>query len=90
MTTVMDDPRSVLARATCLHDRAAIEAALMRMADAGAEMGNWFAFACEMLNDWRNPEGAGSAGLFAEHMPGYAEAMASHSAFTGDKSGKVE
>lgn len=66
------------------------QAALMRMAAAGAEMGNWFAFACEMLNDWRNPEGAGSAGLFKEHMPGYAEAMASHAAFSGDTSGKVE
>ncbi len=66
------------------------QAALMRMAEAGAEMGNWFAFACEMLNDWRNAEGAGSAALFAEHMPGYAEAMASHSAFTGNKSGKIE
>ncbi|MEM8952878.1 MAG: isochorismatase family protein [Verrucomicrobiota bacterium] len=66
------------------------QAALMRMTDAGAEMGNWFAFACEMLSDWRNAEGAGSATLFAEHMPGYAEAMASHAAFTEDKSGKVE
>ena len=59
------------------------QAAMMRMADAGAEMGNWFAFACEMLSDWRNEEGAGSAVLFRDHMPGYAEAMASHAAFTG-------
>lgn len=58
------------------------QAAMMRMADAGAEMGNWFAFSCEMLSDWRNSEGAGSATLFAEHMPGYAEAMASHAAWT--------
>ncbi|MEQ9455384.1 MAG: isochorismatase family protein [Phycisphaeraceae bacterium] len=66
------------------------QAALMRMADAGAEMGNWFALACELLSDWRNPEGAGSAALFAEHMPGYAEAIASHAAFTGSKSSNPE
>ncbi|MEM6750146.1 MAG: isochorismatase family protein [Planctomycetota bacterium] len=66
------------------------QAALMRMADAGAEMGNWFALACELLSDWRNAEGAGSAALFAEHMPGYAEAMASHAAFTGTASEDAE
>lgn len=66
------------------------EASLMRISAAGAEMGNWFALACELLADWRNPEGAGAAQLFKEHMPGYAEAMASHAAFSGDKSGKVE
>ncbi|MEM6333326.1 MAG: isochorismatase family protein [Planctomycetota bacterium] len=61
------------------------EVSLKRMADAGAEMGNWFALACELLSDWRNEAGAGSAAIFAEHMPGYAEAMASHAAFTGTK-----
>ncbi|MEM9346939.1 MAG: isochorismatase family protein [Planctomycetota bacterium] len=65
-------------------------ASLMRMAEAGAEMGNWFALACELLSDWRNPEGAGSAKIFAEHMPGYAEAMASHSAWTGQAAGEIE
>ncbi|MEM1213358.1 MAG: isochorismatase family protein [Planctomycetota bacterium] len=66
------------------------EVSLMRMAEAGAEMGNWFALACELLSDWRNPEGAATAAIFAEHMPGYAEAMASHAAFTGSTSGKIE
>lgn len=65
-------------------------ASLMRMAEAGAEMGNWFALACELLSDWRNPQGAGSAKIFAEHMPGYAEAMASHSAWTGQAVGEIE
>jgi len=60
------------------------QAALMRMSEAGAEMGNWFALACELLADWRNPAGSGSAELFAEHMPGYAEAMASHAAWTAE------
>ncbi|MEM6393069.1 MAG: isochorismatase family protein [Planctomycetota bacterium] len=63
---------------------------LIRMAEAGAEMGNWFALACELLSDWRNPEGAATAAIFAEHMPGYAEAMASHAAFTGSASGEIE
>jgi nicotinamidase-related amidase len=56
------------------------QAALMRMADAGAIMGTWFAIACELLSDWRNPAGAASAQLFIEHMPGYAEIYHSHAA----------
>ncbi|MEM6551380.1 MAG: isochorismatase family protein [Planctomycetota bacterium] len=66
------------------------QASLMRMAAAGAEMGNWFALACELLSDWRNEEGAATAKIFAEHMPGYAEAMASHAAFTGSTSDNPE
>ncbi|GMU39012.1 MAG: isochorismatase family protein [Phycisphaerae bacterium] len=55
-------------------------ASLMRMSDAGAIMGTWFAIACEMLYDWRNPAGPGSAQLFIEHMPAYAEVYHSHKA----------
>lgn len=66
------------------------QASLMRMAAAGAEMGNWFALACELLSDWRNEEGAGAAELFRQHMPGYAEAMASHAAWTGATGGGIE
>lgn len=58
------------------------QAALMRMADAGATMGTWFAIACELLWDWRNPAGPGSAQLFIEHMPSYAEVYHSHAAQT--------
>lgn len=54
------------------------EVSLMRMAQAGAIMGNWFALACELLEDWRNPTGAGSAELFKQHLPGYAEVANSH------------
>lgn len=57
-------------------------AALMRMSTDGAEMGNWFALACELMADWRNPQGADAADLFRTHMPGYAEAISSHKAFT--------
>ena len=55
-------------------------AALMRMSEAGAIMGTWFAIACELLSDWRRPAGAGSAQLFVEHMPSYAEVFHSHKA----------
>ena len=54
--------------------------ALIRMADAGATIGTWFALACELLSDWRNPTGAGTAQLFVEHMPSYAEVFHSHGA----------
>lgn len=53
---------------------------LMRMQDAGAIMGTWFALSCEMLSDWRNPKGAETAQLFVEHFPGYAEIFHSHAA----------
>lgn len=56
------------------------EASLMRMSQAGATMGTWFAFACELLSDWRRPTGAGTAQLFVEHMPSYAEIFHSHRA----------
>ncbi|MEO1585164.1 MAG: isochorismatase family protein [Planctomycetota bacterium] len=51
---------------------------LMRMQDAGAVIGTWFALSCEMLWDWRNPTGAASAQLFIEHFPAYAEIFHSH------------
>lgn len=55
-------------------------ASLMRMSSAGAIMGTWFALSCELLSDWRNPAGSGSAQLFIEHMPSYAEVFNSHKA----------
>jgi nicotinamidase-related amidase len=58
-------------------------AATMRMAQAGAIIGTWFAISCELLNDWRNPAGTGTAQLFIEHMPSYAEVFHSHKASAG-------
>jgi nicotinamidase-related amidase len=55
-------------------------ASLVRMADAGAIMGTWFALSCELLSDWRNPAGPATAQLFIEHMPSYAEVFNSHKA----------
>ena len=55
-------------------------ASLMRMQEAGAIMGTWFALSCEMLYDWRNPKGQETAQLFVEHFPAYAEIFHSHAA----------
>lgn len=55
-------------------------ASIIRMAEAGATIGTWFAISCELLYDWRNPTGPGSAELFVEHMPSYAEVFHSHQA----------
>jgi nicotinamidase-related amidase len=55
-------------------------AALMRMSDAGATIGTWFGVSCELLWDWRNETGPGSAELFIEHFPSYAEIYYSHQA----------
>jgi hypothetical protein len=58
------------------------DASIVRMAEAGAIIGTWFAISCELLSDWRNPAGAATAQLFIEHMPGYAEIYNSHAAQT--------
>lgn len=58
------------------------QASLMRMAAAGATIGTWFAISCELLSDWRNPTGPGTAQLFIEHVPAYAEIFNSHAAQT--------
>jgi nicotinamidase-related amidase len=55
-------------------------ASLMRMSNAGAIIGTWFGISCELLYDWRNPAGQGSAQLFVEHFPSYAEIYNSHKA----------
>lgn len=58
-------------------------ASLLRMQEAGAILGTWFALSCELLEDWRNPAGPGSAELFVEHFPAYAEIFNSHKAHSG-------
>jgi len=55
-------------------------AAIMRMANAGATIGTRFGISCELLYDWRNPGGPGSAQLFVEHFPRYAKIYNSHKA----------
>lgn len=55
------------------------DSAWQRMSQAGAQLLNWFAVACELHRDWRNDvEGLGS--LFANHIPDYKNLMTSYSA----------
>jgi nicotinamidase-related amidase len=63
------------------------DAALMRMSDAGAIIGTWFAISCELLSDWRNAAGPGTAKLFIDRMPSYAEVFHSHEAQSKPTSG---
>jgi nicotinamidase-related amidase len=63
-------------------------ASIMRMQDAGAIIGTWFALSCEMLYDWRNPQGAETAQLFVEHFPAYAEIYHSHQSAAGQSKSK--
>ncbi|MCA1443245.1 hydrolase [Ensifer sp. IC4062] len=46
------------------------DAAHTRMANAGAQLINWFAVACELQRDWRNGV-EGLAALFEKHIPDY-------------------
>ena len=55
------------------------DAALMRMAHAGAVMINWFAVACELQRDWRN-DAEGLANLLANHLPAYKNLITSYQA----------
>lgn len=50
------------------------EGAWMRMTQAGAQLLNWFAVACELHRDWRNDmEGLGK--LCADYIPSYGNLM---------------
>jgi nicotinamidase-related amidase len=63
------------------------DASLMRMAEAGATIGTWFAISCELLSDWRRPAGEATAQLFIDHMPSYAEVFNSHKAQAPESAG---
>ena len=49
------------------------QAAITRMAAAGATIGTWFGITCELMSDWRNPSGPATAKLLIERFPAYAE-----------------
>ncbi|CAN5373578.1 isochorismate family cysteine hydrolase YcaC [soil metagenome] len=57
------------------------DAALMRMAQAGAVMTNWFAVACELQRDWRN-DMEGLATLLGNRLPAYKNLITSFQALT--------
>ncbi|MFL5330014.1 MAG: isochorismate family cysteine hydrolase YcaC [Gemmataceae bacterium] len=68
----------VVADASGTFNKQVADAALMRMAHAGAVITNWFAVACELQRDWRN-NGENLAGLLANHLPAYKNLMTTYS-----------
>ena len=53
------------------------EAAWSRVAQAGAQLMNWFSVACELHRDWRNDvEGLGN--LLSNHLPPYRNLITSY------------
>lgn len=69
----------VVVDASGTFNQAVRDAALTRMAHAGAQLMNWFSVACELHRDWRNDvEGLGK--LLADHIPNYRNLMTSYSA----------
>jgi nicotinamidase-related amidase len=69
----------VVADASGTFSKQVADAALMRMAQAGAVITNWFAVACELQRDWRE-KGEGLADLLASHLPAYKNLITSHNA----------
>jgi nicotinamidase-related amidase len=69
----------VVADASGTFNRQVADAALMRMAQAGAVLTNWFAVACELQRDWRQ-NGEGLAGLLGAHLPAYKNLMTTYGA----------
>ncbi|MCC5854077.1 MAG: hydrolase [Idiomarina sp.] len=57
------------------------DAALNRMATAGAQLMTWFGVACELHRDWRN-DIAGLGALFSNHIPDYRNLINSYTTFT--------
>lgn len=53
------------------------DAAWLRMQQAGVQLVNWFAVACELGRDWRH-DLEGMAALFAKRIPSYAHVMESY------------
>lgn len=72
----------VAADASGTFNKSVRDAALMRMAHAGAVMTNWFAVACELQRDWRN-DMEGLATLLGNHLPAYRNLITSFQAMGG-------
>jgi nicotinamidase-related amidase len=71
----------VVTDASGTFNRSVRDAALTRMAGAGAQLMNWFSVACELHRDWRNDvEGLGR--LLSDHIPNYRNLMTSYFART--------
>jgi Isochorismatase family len=69
----------VVTDASGTFNEAVRQSAWTRMANAGAQLLNWFAVVCELHRDWRNDiEGLGN--LLANHIPAYRNLMTSYMA----------
>lgn len=67
----------VVTDASGTFNRSVRDAALTRMASAGAQLMSWFSVACELHRDWRNDiEGLGK--LLSNHLPNYRNLMTSY------------
>jgi nicotinamidase-related amidase len=53
------------------------QAAWVRMANAGAQLMNWFSVACELHRDWRY-DVAGLGNLLSDHIPAYRNLITSY------------
>jgi nicotinamidase-related amidase len=53
------------------------QAAWARMANAGAQLMNWFSVACELHRDWRN-DVVGLGNLLSNHIPAYRNLITSY------------
>ena len=60
------------------------DSAWSRMTQAGAQLMNWFAVACELHRDWRN-DVEGLAKICSDHIPDYRNLMTSYNALTAGK-----
>lgn len=69
----------VVTDASGTFDQASREAAWIRMANAGAQLLNWFAVGSELQRDWRN-DVQGFGKLLCAHTPIYNSLMVSHTA----------
>ena len=71
----------VVTDASGTFDEAIRAAAWERMSQAGIQLVNWFAVACELHRDWRNDvEGLGN--LLSSHIPLYRGLMTSYAALS--------
>lgn len=71
----------VVADASGTFNSAVRDAAITRMAHAGAIITNWFAVACELKRDWRSGDGPASlAELLGNHIPAYQNLITSYQA----------
>lgn len=69
----------VITDASGTFNEVARHSAWSRMEQAGAQLLNWFAVACELHRDWRNDiEGLGT--LLSNHIPDYRNLMQSYAA----------